>query len=115
MVPVEQFTPAAVAEFAGSFRGTDDVGEENRGEHSIGLGRLANSCEELLDLRNDLVAAVDPESVVDSGQFDVAGIAERSSKPAAVLDVANTVIGAVEHERGHADRLDHLADVDLVS
>jgi hypothetical protein len=55
VVPLEQLAPAAVTQFDRSFGGTDDVGEEDGGEHSLRLRRLpttrlVDSPYEVLDL-----------------------------------------------------------------
>src|SRR6202035_2358862 len=51
MVGLEQLAPAAVAELARLLGRPDEVGEENRREHALGIGRLALAGQELPDPR----------------------------------------------------------------
>src|SRR5207248_5374258 len=79
----EEHGPAAVAELRGARRRADDVGEEHRGEHTIGLRRAADSRQELLDLVDDLVG-IDPGDVHVPWKLDeprARGSARRCSAP----------------------------------
>jgi hypothetical protein len=49
VVHVQQLPPAPVPQPAGAFGGGDDVGEQHRGQHPIGLGSPTGTGQELLD------------------------------------------------------------------
>ena len=70
---LEHVAPTAVAEVRGPPGGIDDVGEEHRRQHPIGLARGASSGHEFLDLVDDGVAVTHPWPVVAAGQLDVFG------------------------------------------
>ena len=50
-VGLEQLAPAAVAEVSGELGRADEVGEEDRREHAVGLRGRAHAGQELTDLR----------------------------------------------------------------
>ena len=71
VVSLQQLAPAPVAELGRPLRRADDVGEEHRREHAVGLGRLAHAGQELADLVEDLAPAVCPGHVRVARQLDV--------------------------------------------
>ena len=52
---LEQLAPAAVAELDGPLGRADDVGEEDGGQHAVGLRHRPRAGQELLDLVGELV------------------------------------------------------------
>src|SRR5262245_42552499 len=112
MVLGEQVLPGAVAELRGSRGGADDVGEQERCEHAIGLHLLLNACQEALDLVEQRVSIALPGQVVVSGQLDEARSRDALAHEARSLPVV--LARAVKHERGNTDRREHVADVDLL-
>jgi hypothetical protein len=71
MVLVEKLAPAPVAEGGGALRRADDVGEDERLQHPVGVGRVARAGQELLRLLEDPLR-VDPRHVVLAGQLEEA-------------------------------------------
>ena len=78
--------PADVAELGGASRRSDDVGEQDRREHSPRIGRGSDTRDEVLDLRHDRFLVAGPDQVVGSGQLDVSGVGNVLGEVAAVLD-----------------------------
>ena len=113
VVSLEEVAPAAIPEGGGLLRGADDVGEEDGGEHPVGLGAVPDAGQELLDLVEDRVRVVRPGQVIDAGQLDEPGSRDLLGHVAAAADRERPIAGAVEDERRHADRWQHVADVDL--
>jgi hypothetical protein len=72
-VALEHVTPTAVAEVRGAPGGIDDVCEEHRREHPIGLAHGPGTRHKFLDLVDDGVAVTHPRPVVSAGQLDVFG------------------------------------------
>ena len=72
VVLIEQISPAPVAERRRPLGRTHDVGEQNRGKHTVELAHRALAGEKLLNLVNDLVRVADPGPVVISRQLDEA-------------------------------------------
>jgi hypothetical protein len=55
---------ACPSELGGVSGRLDDVGEENGGEHAIGLGRGTRAREQLLDLADDDIRVLGPDRVI---------------------------------------------------
>ena len=70
MVALEQLAPAPVAELARPLGRADDVGEQHRGEHAVGLGAGRDAGQELLDLVERSRPVADPRQVVVARQLD---------------------------------------------
>ena len=73
VVSLEHVAPTAVAEVRGPPGGIDDVREEHRRQHPIGLAHGPSSGHEFLDLVDDGVTVAHPWPVVAAGQLDVLG------------------------------------------
>ena len=63
VVLLEQLGPALVADFDRVLGRLDDVGEDDRGEHSVAFGTPTHAGEELLHLIEELVAVGEEEEV----------------------------------------------------
>ncbi len=83
---VEQIAPAVVTKRRGSSCGTDDVGEHDRREHSLGIGTAALARDELLDLAEDGRGVADPVQGVHAGHLDVVGARDVLGEVPAVAD-----------------------------
>jgi len=64
VVPIEQLLPRVITERPGSFGGADDVREEHRREHSLGLGRWLGTGQKLLELGRHPRLVSRPEEVL---------------------------------------------------
>src|SRR5512133_3067365 len=112
VVLLEQIAPAAIAKLTCSIRRADDVGEQDRGEHSIRGDGLSDARQEFLDLVQDVVA-VDEGKVVLSRELHVTRAFDVAREPARVLDGADLVADAMDDERRGCDRRDDVPNIDL--
>jgi hypothetical protein len=64
VVGVQEGAPRSIADRAGALGRPDDVGEQNRGQHSLGWGRGSHPGQELLDLVYEGVCVAGAERVV---------------------------------------------------
>jgi hypothetical protein len=72
---LQQFPPGTIAELAGPFRGTNDVGEQHRRQQAIEHGILIlPRGDEGLDLIDRPVDVSDPGEVVRSGKLHCNGV-----------------------------------------
>ena len=108
---VEQFLPGAIPELRRLRRRADDVGEEEGGEHAIGLHVCLNTRQEALDLVEQRFSVTLPGEVVVSGQLDHTRPGNLLSHEARPLP--EVLLRAEGDERGHGDRRQNVADVDL--
>ena len=76
----QRWSPSSAAVLGG----VDDVGEEHRREHALGLGLGARAGEELLDLAERQLGVLVPGDVVVAGQLDEPGVRQVLGQPAAV-------------------------------
>jgi hypothetical protein len=91
-------TPCCIAELSGQTGRTDDVGEEDRREHPVGLEQRADAGQEALDLRHDRVLVARPDEVVDAGQFDQRRSGDLAGEIAPVVDGETRGLRAVAVE-----------------
>lgn len=70
VVSLEQLLPGRVAQAAHTFCRSDDIGENNSGQHAIVMGRRPDSGEELLYLINDHIPVADVRQVVGARKCD---------------------------------------------
>ena len=82
----EQVPPAPIAHFNRRTGGVDDIREQDRREHTVGLGAMPHTGEELLDLVEDRVGITDKGDVIDPRQFDVLRARDSLGHVSAVLD-----------------------------
>ena len=87
--------PVAVAQLRGPLSRADDVGEQHGGQHAVGLGSVARSGQELLDLVDDGVLIAKPPQVVDAGELDKFRAGDSVGQVAAVVDRDQAVAGSV--------------------
>ncbi len=80
----------------------DDVGEEDGGQHAVGLGHLPGAGQEFLDLVDDLIA-VQKRHVVIAGQFDQPRVGNAFGEVASLFDEREAIPGPVDDERRHTD------------
>src|SRR5687767_539860 len=75
MMIVEEIAPSPVAELGGSFSRAADVRKQDRGEHAVGLGSVADPGEELLDLfQGDVDGITNPRKMIDAWQLHESGL-----------------------------------------
>src|SRR5207253_1400894 len=98
LMTLEQLTPAAIAELRGGAGGVDDVGEQDRREHPLGLRRVATPRQELLHLTKGDLRALVPDGVIVAGQLHELGVRYVLGQPATVPDVDQAVMAPVEDE-----------------
>ena len=70
VVAVEDLTPLAVAQLSGALGGADDVGEQHRRQHSVGVGGGAYTGQEFFDLVDVSVAVASEDEVVGPGYLN---------------------------------------------
>src|SRR5262249_51138591 len=70
VVDFQQVAPLAIAELHRSLRRRDDVREEDRREHAIGLRSTADPGQQLLDFVEDRVLVSDERQVIRAGKLD---------------------------------------------
>ena len=87
---------------AARFVEIDDVGEQHRRQHAIGLGFAARACQKLLGFADDAVDQVGfPERVViNAGQFDELRSGDMVGDVASRLDRDAGVAGAMQDQVG---------------
>ena len=96
VVPLEQVAPAPVAELRRPLGRADDVGEEHRREHAVGLGhRGATPVRNSSISSSERVLVADPRQVVVARQLDEPRAGDLLGDVAALLDV---------HDRGRRVR-----------
>ena len=118
MVAVEQRAPRAVAERRACSRGADDVGEEDRRQHAVGLGLLPCAASQT-SVRKRRISSLTTVQSRAKGRWPPPGIST-SFAPGILWPstapprrhVPSPV--PVQHERRHADRREDLPDVDLL-
>jgi hypothetical protein len=108
VVVLERLAPAPVAEPRRLLGGADDVGEEHRREHSVGLRVADGSCEELFDLRESPLDAPDEQR---GATRDFDPLCERNS-PGHVLGI-RPHRRSVEDEHRDTDRGEDSSNVDV--
>ena len=70
VMPLQQLAPAPVAELGRLLGRADDVREEDRREHAVGLRPAARAGQELLDLVDNRIGITGPQRVRVSRQLD---------------------------------------------
>ena len=112
MVVLEQLRPGLIAERAYTLGRSDKIGEEDRGEYSVGDTRWPHAREELLDLVDDVVRL--PEGHVGvAGELDEARAGHMRGDIAALLDTRVAVADAMDDERRRLHRRQDIANVGL--
>jgi hypothetical protein len=85
--------------------GSDDVGEEDRGELSVGVARSARAGEKFLDLVHERVRVLGEPEVVGSVELHVLGGGDVFREIPAELGRRDPILSPVDHEgRGPDDR-----------
>ena len=95
IVAVEHVAPTSVAELRGAVRGTDDVGEQHGGEHSVGAGTASDTGQELFDLVEHRPGVADPIDVINTGQLHVSRSVDVFGEIAAMFHTEHTQIRPV--------------------
>src|SRR5262245_15565317 len=110
----EDLAPPPVAQGRRLLGGTDDVGEEDRGEYAGRLGDVSDAGQEFLELTQDGLRVATPRQVVDAREFHVPGTVDMLGEVATEADIDRPVAAAVQHEGRHPNRRQDVAHVDLV-
>src|ERR1700721_1447646 len=108
IVLVQSRTPSLVPEGSGSFRGPDDVGEQDGRQNAVNLEDGTLASDELRNLVDERVHRRG-EADVPTGQLDEAGAVDVVSEEAAVLDRNERVLACMEHKGGRLDERQGLA------
>src|SRR6266568_4310206 len=112
MVALEQLRPRAISERAGALSRSDEIGEENRGEHAILDARRAYAREKLLGLVDDVVGL--PERHVRiAWKLDESRAGDVRGDVAALFDARIAVADAVDDECRRLHHRQGVADVGL--
>ncbi len=111
--------PGAVAERGGALGRAHDVGEEDGGQHPVGLGllpgaRLPDLGQEALLLIRVRGRCLPGDQVPAAGQLDEARSRNAIGHVLGYADGDDRVLGSMDDESGYADRRQDVADVDLL-
>ena len=109
----EQSLPGGIADLGRLLGGSDDVGEQHRCEHAIGLGYVANTCQEFLHLTDQRLWFARPREVVGAGQLDEATVGDLRGEQAVALRHLVLHPRTVEHQGRNVYRRQDGADVGL--
>ena len=117
MMPLQEVPPRTVAELDGPFARLDDVGEEDCGEHSVGLA-VERSLSQTPS-RNDLISFTDRSRCSPTGTWRDPGSSSMRAPtiwrghPAPSLD-RDVISLAVHDQRRRLNRGKDVANVDLL-
>ena len=85
----------------------------DRRQHAVGVDRIVAVAEEVLDGVEHRVLVADERQVIVAGQLDQRRARDPAGDVAAFVDRQQPIVGAVQDQRRHADRRQHVADVDV--
>jgi hypothetical protein len=94
----EELVPPPVSHGRRLLRGADDVAEEDRRQHALGLARRRRAAEKRLDKVHDLVDVV-VEEPSGSRELEQGRARYVTRQIPALLDREEEVLGAMNHER----------------
>jgi hypothetical protein len=97
-------------------RRTYRLGVQDRGQDPIGIAWLRRRGEKICDLgihRVVVTAGGEPQRVI-TGLLEIASARDVGGQVTAVAGRRDAVAEALDHQRGHVDRGQHRADVDVV-
>ena len=109
---LEQVAPLAVAHLRHLLGRADQIGEQHGCEHAVGLGHGVRAGEEPLDRMQHRACLARERERVGSRELDVLG-AHDPFREGADLG-GDDAVAPVDHERRHADGIQHAAKVDVV-
>jgi hypothetical protein len=66
-VLVEQSLPSLVTKLDRLFGGIHDIGEQQRGEHTVRLSKRTRACEKLFNLVYDAIDIAGPDRMISAG------------------------------------------------
>jgi len=106
VVECQKVAPSSITEYRCTFRRAHEVREQHRGEHGIGYRRSRRSVREGKErIRRVVGVGTDRETA----EFDDLGVGDTLGDEAGGAGC----LGTAEHERGHADRAEHVRDIGL--
>jgi hypothetical protein len=115
VVPLEQVSPGSVTERCGAFRGPNDVGEQDRRQHSVELRLFrAHRRNEAFDLFDHGVDRSEEGRMIDTVEFGHLRSWDPARDVADLLEVPHPIAPPVHHERGHSDGWEHRPGIGLV-
>src|SRR5262245_38119889 len=92
----------------------DDIGEKDRGQHTIRLRPGTGACQEYLDLVAKRVGITCPWIVIIARKLDVLCLTDVFGKIAPMLNVDGSIPRAVDNKRGNRNCRKDVSHVDLV-
>ena len=107
----QQVVPAAVPQAGRPAGRVDDVGEQHRCQHPVGVDGRPGPGQELLGQLDDGVLVAEEREVGVAGQLHEPGAGDALGHVAAGPDVGRPVAGPVQHQHGGLDRTEQPADV----
>ncbi len=111
VVVVEQVPPVVVAECGGALGGADDVGENDCGEHTLGVEAAARAGDELLDLVEHRRGVTGPVQGIGARHFDIACVRDVLGQVAAMPDADEPGVFAMHDQRRRGDAGECVAHV----
>lgn len=113
VVAVEKFSPASVPSPCGLLCRSDDVGEKQGDEHTVGLGCRSGACNELGHFFENCVDVIEPPEMFVAWKLDVVGTVDVLGQVASSLDGHELVAGAVDYECRRLDRGQNPTDIEV--
>ena len=98
VVQVQQLAPSAVAELPGAKGRIDDVGEQNRSQHPVGLGGRADPRQELLDRIEGHLRVLPHDREIDPWELDELRFRDVLCQVAAMGDGHERHVRSVQHQ-----------------
>ena len=108
----EKLQPAAITPIHDRLGRADNVGEEHRGEHAVGLTGRLDSGQQFLDFVDNRVPSLRPPGMIHARHFDKARTRDVFGEKAAFGELHITIPGAVHDERRHPNTRQHFTDID---
>jgi hypothetical protein len=112
VVGIEQRPPAAITERGGTAGRIDDVGKQDGGEKTLGLGR-AFPGQEFGDLVGDPGAVLCEGVVVRARKLDESRAVDVLSEVAAEGARNDVVLSGMQHQGRHMDQGQRLTNIDM--
>jgi hypothetical protein len=106
--------PIVVAELGAPLRGSDDVGEQDRGECSVATKRGARASHELLNLgSHQLRVIAEEESVRLTGELHEPRSFDAGGQVACRINVGHRVVRPIHDQGGYSDGREDSPDVNI--
>ncbi len=110
---IEQGVPRPVTEAAGQLGRTDNVGEQDGSQHTVGFGRRAAPGDERFDLGHQLILVSQIWEMVFPRKLHVSGSGKVFGDESTLVDASVDIVSAVQDQARHRYRGQHRPHVIL--